>query len=150
MAHSLAPSHRPPRTRITHGLFFPDPRATSVRPCTTFLAAAHRLIHKCSARAHTHTPPHTSPPLSHMRVCTHTYFQSLPHTITFLPLSLTNTPSAKRVALLQSSPRSVCHCSPSRPPWPRALPFHLQTRRLGPRVLRSFLCYSTIIHRVSI
>ena len=84
------PSHRPLCTRITHGLSFPDPRATSVRPCTTFLATAHRLIHKCSARTHTHSPAYIPTTFSHACVHTHTHFRaSLTPSLAFLCLSQT-------------------------------------------------------------
>ena len=120
------------------------------RPMSRVRAPLHNLPRRCSQavsqmqRAHTHSPAYIPTTFSHACVHTHTHFQSLPHTITCLPLSLTNTPSAKRVAPLQSSPRSVCHCSPSRPPWPQALPFHLQTRILGPCAVPSFLCLVNI------
>lgn len=118
---------------------------------------------------YTHTCPssHTSPPsLSqtssqtqhtlphvyshHCLTCAraHTHTESLPHTITFLPLSLTNIPSAKSVALLQSRPNSICCCSLPCPwpSWPQSLPFHLQCCRLWLCHLRLVNTYMWNIH----
>lgn len=75
---------------------------TSPHTCTPLHPhlLSHRLIHKRD----THTLPDTHP--HHFLTCkrARTHFQSLPHTVALLPPSLTNTPSAKTVALLQSSP----------------------------------------------
>lgn len=88
MAHTLAPHTDPHHKDNT--------RALLPKPTSHVRAPLHNLPRRCSQadsqmqRAHTHTPPHTSPPLSHMHACTHTHILSEPPSHHHFPSSVSH------------------------------------------------------------
>lgn len=99
-------SHRPTGSAPSSPAHVPSPSHADPHQPTDVhcFPSSPSLTDSFTNATHTHSPTHILTTFSHACVRAHTHFQSLPHTIAFLPLSLTNTPSAKSVAVRQSSP----------------------------------------------